>query len=202
MSKPIVRCWIDLETTGLQAYRHGICQIGVILEEVNPITGNASLEEWTTLVQPDKSCRIEDKALEVSGVTREMMETAPHERDVKKQFEALLSKYVDKFDKTSKAFFCGYNATFDNNFVREWWKRCFDDYFGSWFWSGTIDAMSLSLDALQATRWEMPDFKLETVARHVLGEDEFNYVVGEGATHDAMTDIRLTRAIYQRLKGL
>lgn len=88
----------------------------------------------------------------------------------------------------------GYNnASFDNPFLRAWFVQNGDQYFGSWFWSNSLDTFILATPLLMRNRHEMQDFKLKTVAEALgIGFDETKL-------HDASYDIDLTRAIYRHI---
>jgi DNA polymerase-3 subunit epsilon len=65
-----------------------------------------------------------------------------------------------------------------------------DNYFGSWFWSNTLDVMVLATAFLATRRPDMENFKLSTVAK-TLGIE-----VKDDSLHNAMYDIDLTKAIF------
>jgi len=178
--------FIDVETTGVMHWRNGIHQISGIVE----IDGEVK-EEFDFRVRPNPKCTIEAQALTVGNVTESQILEYPPMEKVYKELSDILSKYVDKFKKTDKFFFVAYNAHFDNAFVRAFFKQNGDDYFGSWFWSNSIDVMVLASDKLKDKRAEMVNFKLMTVAKS-LGID-----IDESKLHDSMYDIQLTRDIYK-----
>ena len=104
----------------------------------------------------------------------------------------MLGRHVNKFDKKDKFFLVGFNSSsFDNAFFRAFFVQNNDNYFGSWFWSSTIDVMILAGQFLMKVRHLMTDFKLKTVAG-TLGIN-----VDETRLHDAYYDIELTRNIYK-----
>lgn len=186
-------CYIDTETTGLNAKRCGIIQIAAILE----IDGN-EVDSIDLRMRPADGLEISDEALAVSGTKREDLDSLPTEREAHAEFLRWLGKHIDKFSKTDKAFFCGYNSPFDVEFVRSWFDRQGDKYFGSWFWSGTIDVMGMALYRLRDQRAKLPNFKLGTVAEHVLGS-RVAELTSEAGLHNALTDIRITRELFHRI---
>ena len=116
-------------------------------------------------------------------------------RDVYHALVDMLGKYVDKFNRKDKFFLVGYNnAAFDNNFLRGFFLQNGDEYFGSWFWSNSVDVMVLASNYLLDRRAEMENFKLSTVAKFL------NIAVEDDALHDAQYDIELTKLIYDIVK--
>lgn len=178
--------FFDLETTGTNPGRHGIHQISgqvVIDGEVK--------ESFDFHVRPNPRAAIEDEALAVAGVTREQIAQYPPMEQVHGQFVAMLDRYVDRFDKKDKFYLVGYNnSAFDNNFLRGFFLQNGDNYFGSWFWSNTLDVMVLATIYLAGIRPTMENFKLSTVAA-TLGVN-----VDGDQLHDAMYDIELTKAVF------
>ena len=176
----------DLETTGLNPGKNGIHQIsGMIV-----IDGEVK-EKFDFKVQPNPKAIIEDEALAVAGVTREQVLAYEPMQNVYQKIVAMLGKYVSKFDKKDKFFLVGYNnASFDNQFFREFFAQNRDKYFGSWFWSNSFDVMVLATPYLAERRADMANFKLSTVA------DTLGIKVEEDKLHDAMYDIYLTKAIF------
>ena len=155
--------FFDLETTGTNPAKHGIHQIsgkvvidGVVKEELN------------IHVQPNPQAIIEDEALQVAGVTREEIATYVPFNVGYGQFVSIIEKYVDRYDKSDKFFLAGYNvAAFDTPFLRGFFLQNGDKYFGSYFWSSTIDVMVLAIYALMDERAKMENFKQGTVAKQL-----------------------------------
>ncbi len=178
--------FFDLETTGTLVNKHGIHQLsGEII-----IDGEVK-ETFDFRVQPNPQALIEQEALDVAGVTKEQILAYPPMGAVYKQFVDMLSKYVDRYNKQDKFFLAGYNnAHFDNQFLRSWFVQNGDKYFGSWFWSNSIDVMVLATPFLAEKRSQMENFKQGTVAK-ALGIE-----VEDTKLHDALYDIQICKAIY------
>lgn len=182
--------FFDLETTGTNPGKNGIHQIGgeIVIDGVTK-------EKFDFKVQPNPKALIEEQALNVAGVTREQIMAYTPMGEIYRQLVAMLGKYVDKFKKTDKFFLVGYNnASFDNQFLRGFFLQNNDQYFGSWFWSNSIDVMVLASNHLVHCRAEMENFKLSTVAKY-LGIE-----VADDNLHDAFYDIYLTKAIFDIVK--
>jgi len=180
----------DTETTGLDPKINGIHQLSGCIEI------NGKIKEYFNFkIRPFGTDEIEQTALDVGGVTIEQIAAYDDPHDVHKKFMSLMSKYVNKFDKKDKFFLYGYNnRRFDDPFLRSWFEKLDDKYFGSWFWQHTSDIMCIAVDILIDDIPEMENFKLMTVAKHV------GIVVDETKLHDAVYDIDITVQLYYALK--
>lgn len=180
-------CYFDLETTGVAFWKNGIHQIAGAIE----IDGEVQ-EFFEFKVQPNPAALIEDEALAIANVTRVEVSNYFPMKSVHFELCKLLAKYVDKFNKTDKFHLVGYNnASFDNPFLRAFFKQCGDEYFGSWFWSCPIDVMVLAGQYLLNERHTMPNFQQGTVAKH------FGIEVDETRLHDACYDVEIMIQIYK-----
>lgn len=183
--------YYDLETTGTNFWQHGIHEISGIIE----IDGVVK-EEFIFHVQPNPKAKIEQGALDVGNVTLDQIQAYPPMGEVYKKITEMLNKYVDKFDKKDKFHLVGYNnASFDNSFFRAFFVQNNDQYFGSYFWSNSIDVIVLATFFLAENRNKLKDFKLRTVAEY------FGIKVEEEKLHKASYDVYLTREIYLKLKN-
>lgn len=189
--------FFDLETTGTNPAKNGIHQIsGKII-----INGNVE-DEFNIHIKPNPLAKIEDEALAVAGITSEDLQSdkyVPFNVGYN-MFVGHLQPWIDKYDKKDKMFLAGYNvAAFDAPFLRGLFLQNNDPYFGSWFWSATVDVMILAMALLMEDRPKMENFKQGTVAKY-LGID-----VEDDKLHDAMYDIDICYKIYlevmKRLKG-
>jgi len=177
----------DLETTGLDLNKHAIHQIaGAVLV-------NNKMEYFNFNVRPFEGALIDTKALEIAKVTKEQIMAYPDMNTVYKQLIELLSTYVDRFNRKDKFFLVGYNnRSFDDPFFRKFFQRNKDKYFGSWFWSVSLDVMPLAGLILKPEIKNMENFKLVTVAK------KLGINVDESKLHDARYDIYLTKKIYDK----
>ena len=177
----------DLETTGVDSKKNGIHQISGMLQVDGSI-----VEEFNIKFRPDDNIVVEPEALAVSNLTiadieaRELLEN-----DAYRKFIKIVSNHCDKYNKVDKMYLCGYNnAAFDNQFLREFFLRQGDKYFGSWFWSNSLDVMVFASMLLSRKRASMENFKLKTVAKACGIE------VDEEQLHDALYDVKLTKQIF------
>lgn len=179
----------DTETTGTNPRRNGIHQIAGIID----IDGIIK-EKFDFKVQPNPHAVIEEKALEIGGVTLEQIQAYPPMRQVYNELIKILERYVDRYNKKDKFHLAGYNIrSFDDQFLRAWFVQNMDNYFGSWFWSDSLDVLVLASRALRKERATLENFKLHTVAKR------FGLTVDEESLHDATYDVGLTRDIFYKL---
>ena len=140
--------FFDLETTGTNPARHGIHQISGEI-----VVDGETKESFDYHVRPNPKAQIDPAALQVAGVTEAQIMAYPPMEDVYKQLVEMLAKYVDRYDRQDKFFLVGYNnASFDNSFLRGFFRQNGDEYFGSWFWANSIDVMVLATQYLLTER--------------------------------------------------
>lgn len=181
--------WCDLETTGVNPRVHGIWQIAFII-----VDGSDRIESSYTL-QNLPADKIDTRALELGGITKEQLSKFKKPRLVFEDIKIELKKFVNPYNKQDKFHFYGYNSSFDANFLRQFWHKMEDKFYGSWFWTPPIDVMSLAAYHLRERRNSMLDFKLNTVAK-TIGID-----IDDSKTHDALYDIQITREIMSKIEG-
>jgi DNA polymerase-3 subunit epsilon len=107
----------------------------------------------------------------------------------------IFGKVVDKYDKHDKMHLYGYNVKFDDDFLRAWFKKLGDDYYGSWFWVPAKCVIVFAAEYLTEERNTMGKFRQGDVALK-LGID-----YNESELHDAMYDVRICRDIYYKVTG-
>ena len=105
-----------------------------------------------------------------------------------------MGKYIEKFDRNDKFHFIAYNANFDDNFMRSFFKKNNDNYYGSWFYWPPLDVANLAGAYLANSRSKMINFKLMTVANFL------GFEADSGKAHDALYDIETTIKVFDYLK--
>lgn len=176
----IKQIFLDTETTGVSQSQHEIWQIAALVYiggkkvdsyelKINPVG------EWNSYARD--MCKV-DLSEEVSPA------------EGFHNFVDFLKSHVNPFDRKDKYHFYAYNSPFDEGFVRSFFKRHDNNYYGSFFWTPSICIMKMAGEYLREQRKHMPNFRQGTVAR-ILGID-----VDEEKLHDALYDAELAKQIY------
>ena len=181
--------WFDCETTSLNPHKGSIHQLAFMIEIDNKI-----VEELNLKIAPFPNSEISKRALEISGVTDDQIEQFPPPEEMYTDLMKVLEKYVNKFTKTDKFILGGYNiATFDEPFLRQFFIKNHDKFFGSWFFWPKLDVQTQVAEHLVKKGLRLENYKLETVCNH------FKITI---SAHDAMSDITATRTLYYLLSAL
>ena len=188
MNKQTKLFFFDVETTGLDYTKHGIHQLSGCID----IDGKLQ-EYFDFRMSPAPEDEIEDDALNACNVTREQIFSYPPAIEAKNSLQKILEKYCNKYDPKDKYFIVGFNnRKFDDDYLRAFYTKMEDKYFGSMFQQNTIDAMILASEALKLERTSMKKFRLSDVAT------QFGIIIDESKLHDARYDIYLTRKVYYK----
>lgn len=181
--------WFDVETTGLSPAKHDIIQIAGIVE----VNGRVQ-EEFNYTCRPCEPANIDESVLAVHGRTKEEIMSYPSPVEVKAKLIFLFMHFIDKFNKRDKFIPAGYNTKFDIDFLSNFFKKCGDNYFGSWMQWQPLCVMHLAVAAFVAGKMDRPiNFKLETLCQM--------FGIGIDA-HDALSDIRATRELGKKLMNI
>lgn len=183
-------CFIDVETTGLDRKQHNIFQISGAIHDENL----NELESFDLRFRPFSLECYEQGALDATGMTLDDLQHLPMSSyEAYKTLIQILSRHCNKYDKKDKLHFVAYNAAFDNDFLREFFAKHDDSYFGSWFWNPSICVMNAAAWFTQRVRGAFPNFKLGTICECAeVGWDE-------AKAHDAQYDIQQTVALFKYL---
>ena len=181
--------FLDLETTGVNPKQCSIVQLGIMME-INGVVEKS----LCIYVKPFEGCVIEPGVEAIHDCIPKAQSCGETYTDVYKNLCKMMEKYVDKYNKKDKFFLVGYNIGFDDSFMREMWRRNRDVYYGSWFWWPAIDVAVLAGQYLMPERHRLENCKLSTLAAYL-------NIERVGGAHDALSDIHLTREIYNRVKG-
>lgn len=180
----------DTETTGLDPDKNGIHEISGIIE----IDGEVK-EKFQLFVSPFKNDIIEKEALDVTGVRVEKIKGYPSPEKAFKELIKIMEKYIDRYDKNDKFFFMAYNSPFDDQFLRSFFKKNHNNYYGSWF-RKDICIMRLAAHYLMNNDIILPSYSQISVATYlgIAQEDEKGW-------HTASYDVDIAKKIYDIVKG-
>lgn len=181
----MTQVFVDVETTGLDPYTCSIFQIAGIIKK------DDIEEKFNYFIRPYHGEQITEFASKKTGMTDEILSTYPPQEEAFKSFINLLNKYVDVNDFNDRAFFIGYNSSFDSDFVREWFNYN-NTMYASYFWFPYIDVMAYAAIVLIGERARLRNFQLATVYKYMTGK------LLTGA-HDAFNDIEATRELLNIL---
>lgn len=181
------KIFIDTETTGVNPKKNGILEIGIIIEIDN------TCEKHLIECSPCEGDVIDKKALQVNHILEKDIFKRTPPKIAYFELINILSKHVDRYNPQDKFFFFAYNAPFDFNFLRSWFFKNDDKYFGSWFFNPAIDVAVLAALYLRDERPRMFNFKQITVAP-TLGIE-----VDKDKAHGAMYDTEIMKAIYDKI---
>lgn len=179
--------YFDVETSGTNDKKNGILQLAGEVE-----IADKAVERFDYKMKPFPDQIIEDGALEANGFTRPQIEGFDDPFKCHINFVRMLDKYVNRFYRFDKFTLVGYNSRFDDGFLREWFKRCNEKYYGSFFYWPAIDVSNMVAVKYRKVRSLFLDFKLMTVAKTLKIE------VDESKAHDAVYDTAVTKAIYKK----
>ena len=174
-------CFFDIESTGLDPKRNDIIQLALIIEIDNKIVYKEKLE-----CQPFDYSAIEPKALETNHLTIEQIKTFQTPQEMYKKLIKILDTYVDKYNKNDKFIPVGYNVNFDIGFLREFFLKNGNKYYGSYFDYHFLDGMALTFFMRYIGKLNLENYRLETSCKH--------YGIEINA-HDALSDIEATREL-------
>ena len=177
--------WFDVETTGLNPEKNAILQLAY------QVTINEEVKETGEFrMQPFPGDQIDTQALEINKITMDQLKGFDNPQKVFHDIQNVLLRYVDKYNKDDKFILAGYNVGFDVGFLKAFWKKNQDKYFGSFFTYKPLDVYALVLAYCYFRKLTLPNHKLETMANF------FNIPI---EAHDARSDIEATRKIFYKI---
>lgn len=179
--------YLDTETTGITA-NSAVIQFAGIIE----IDGEVK-EEFNIRCKPHKGADISEKALEVTGMTLDIINSYQEPKEAMEEMESIFEKYCDKFDRNDKYILVGQNIKFDFQKLYEFYTRLGNKYLGSWInFKMLFDTLAV-IQALQLVN------KLPILENNkLITWCNFFGIKLENA-HDALADIRATRELAKVL---
>lgn len=177
--------YFDVETTGLDAKKQDIIQLAYLIEIDDKV-----IEEGNYELQPFNYATIEPKALEISKRTVEDLKTYSQPKEIYFKLIKTLDKYVDKYNKKDKFIPAGYNVNFDLQFLREFWFKNNNKYFGAYFDYHILDPITTLYLLAYKGLIKVKDYHLKTICEYFKIPIE---------AHDALSDIKATREVIRKV---
>lgn len=161
----------DLETTGLSARKGDrVVEIGAVALEEGAVVG-----EFHSLVNSGRNISLQVQ--QIHGISNDMLLHEPEPSEVFPRFREFIRG----------ALLVAHNAEFDIQFLRKEFSRL-NLRFGN--------PVSCTLKLARKCLPDLPNYRLETVVRHLLGE-----VPEDTRLHRALDDARLAAKIWLALSG-
>lgn len=180
--------WFDVESDGLDLAKNSIVRMAGQVE----IDGQVK-EEFDIKARPAFPQHISEEALAINHLTAAEILAYPSFQSARIALEKVISRYVDKFNRNDKFYIAGKNVGFDTDRLRELFRRCGDNYYGSWFWPVTIEVQTTMAEAVLAG-------VAERQANWQLGP--WCEALGIGIeAHNALSDVKASRELYRLLKA-
>ena len=180
--------WLDVETTGLDCRKHGLREVGFIIE-IDGVEVDKGVFKINPFTYTTKDVEIDDYALEISKVSIEDLESYDSSSYCFKELMKKLVKYVNVNDKNDCFVIAGYNAAFDIGFIKEWFKEMgLQDSYKDLFHYKSLDVFSIVFALRHLGINSAENDKLETMC---------NYFGIEIEAHNALSDIEATKKLYE-----
>ena len=163
--------FVDVETTGLDPrIGHRIIEIGAIAMENNQIIG-----KFQSLIQVNYS--IPRHVSKIHSITNDMLADQPKPEQV----------YPEVKNFLSDSLLIAHNAKFDIGFLQSEFNRL----------NQRITNQSICTLEISRRRYpRLPNYKLGTVYRHLIGEQP-----ADAKRHRALDDARMVAAIWLAMEG-
>ena len=180
--------WLDVETTGLDCKKHGLREVGFIIE-IDGVEVDRGVFKINPFTYTTRDVEIDDYALEISKVSIEDLKSYDRVSYCFKELMKKLVKYVNVNDKNDCFVIAGYNAAFDIGFIKEWFKEMgLLDSYKDLFHYKSLDVFSLVFVLRHLGLNSAENDKLETMC---------NYFDIEIEAHNALSDIEATKKLYE-----
>lgn len=180
--------WLDVETTGLDCRKHGLREVGFIIE-IDGVEVDKGVFKINPFTYTTKDVVIDDYALEISKVSIEDLKSYDRVSYCFKELMKKLVKYVNVNDKNDCFVIAGYNVAFDIGFIKEWFKEMgLLDSYKDLFHYKSLDVFSIVFALRHIGLNSAENDKLETMC---------NYFDIEIEAHNALSDIEATKKLYE-----
>ena len=182
--------WSDVETTGLDPVKNDIWQIAFEVQVNGEVVATHDFK-----MCPEDLTHVSPEALAIGGVTLDEIKSFPPAIKIFNTIKGIMREFVDPFKKGDKLIPAGYNCHhFDIPFIREFFRKMGDKYYGSWFSNYPLDVYHMAIAAHTLVGTVLPKYKLADVCAY------HGIVISEA--HNARYDIKATRELCYLLRDL
>lgn len=169
ISFPSTYVVIDTETTGLDCEYCDLIEVSAV-----KVTDDKELEQFSSLIKPDDFEGLPSFITELTGITDEMLLSAPSIKEVVPQF----------MDFIGSDILIGHNVNFDINFLYDAAEKC-----GYALSNDFVDTMRIA-------RKQYPE-----MAHHRLRDLVKKFGITVNRCHRALDDVLATKACYNHMKA-
>lgn len=177
--------WLDTETTGVECPKNDTIQIAGIIEINKKVE-----QEFNFRCRPINPANVSMEALQIQNRTLDEIRKWPDPKDTMDCVVNVFDQHISKYDKEDKFTVIGHKVQFDLDMIAAQAAKVGFKYLYSYIGGYNVDTLQLAVLARMMGRLNTANLKLETLAKH------FGY---ELKSHDAMNDVRATRAVGQQL---
>lgn len=160
---------VDLETTGYSPIHDYIIELCALR-----VRNNEVIDSFSSLVNRDKSIYVDDFISDLTGITQEMIDSAPDIKDILPGFIEFIGSDV----------IVGHNVNFDINFLYDESVRIMGKYISNDF----VDTMRIS----RKIHSEYPHHRLADLAER--------YCIDNAGAHRSQRDCEITKLCYDALR--
>lgn len=178
--------YLDTETSGVDPEKNAIIQIAGIIE-----VDGEWVDRFKLYIAPFDGAIIEDEALIVSGLTKDVIYKGGPEIAVVRRLESIWKRYVNRFDKNDKFTIAGFNVQFDVDFLKAMFLRCGHKFLFSYLSHRMIDPYPVARFLKETGIIDIPKCNLETVCSY--------FGVELTQAHDAMSDVNATLELIRKM---
>lgn len=176
-----MKCFIDVETTGLNYKKNKVVEIALIIDNDNDET----IDKYQSYIK-HLDCPDSEKAFKINKLSKEFLDS--NGNDEKKVVNDVLL-FLDKY-KEVKLNIIGHCVKFDVDFL----ISLIGAYNYSRIFSGImIDTRMISIELVKRKYFYFNDYKLETLCNYF--KIKYNF-------HSAMPDAMAARELYYKLSRL
>lgn len=184
---------LDTETTGLNPYKHQLVQLAGFI-----VIDNKIEDTFNFKVSLQEGKEIEDEALKVNKLTREIINSYESPAEVLPKIKKFFYQYVDRNKKNDTLYMVGYNVKFDEGFIKQFFTEmnAINSY-NNIFDRRTIDVMSICMAYCNLKNIKT---KYNQRAMAKLFEIELDESLAHEALYDCYLCYNLLMKMYQKWK--